>query len=193
MYRDLQTYSGVCAGFALIILLVAGSLVQFPPEAFGLPVSDGSFQAAVEASVVGGVQLQLPAEDAESLQGAFAGSGLHEVLKQLAGLRRTLIFRLPHLFPSVDKGFSQVLVGAGIPFQVWGKKRNRGFYLFLDWDGSPINFIICNPQSVCGGKKTSYIWVYRAVKWLKMVGSWHRLNSFIALGLWLQPVEAVCI
>lgn len=132
MYRALQTYSGVCAGFALIILFVAGSLVQFPPEAFGLPVSDGSFQAAVEASVVRGVQLQLPAEDAESLQGAFTSSGLHEVLKQLAGLRRALVLRLPHLFPSVDKGFSQVLVGAGIPFQDWGKKRNRGFYLFLD-------------------------------------------------------------
>lgn len=116
-YRALQTYSGVCAGFALIILLVAGSLVQFPPEAFGLPESDSSFEAAVEASVVGGVQLQLPAEDTESLQGAFTGSGLDKVLKQLTGLRRTLILSLPHLFPSVDKGFSQVLVGAGIPFK----------------------------------------------------------------------------
>lgn len=75
---------------------MACSLVQFPPEAFGLPVGDGSFQAAVEASVVGGVQLQLPTEDAEGLQGAFTGSGLHEVLKQLAGLRRTLVLRLPH-------------------------------------------------------------------------------------------------
>lgn len=162
MFRALQTYSGVYAGFALIILLVAGSLVQFPPEAFGLPVSDGSFQAAVETSVVRGVQLQLPAEDAESLQGAFTSSGLHEVLKQLAGLRRTLVLCLPHLFPSVDKGFSQVLVLAFLS-RTGERKKNRGFYLFLDWDESPINFIICNPQSVYA-ENTSYIWVYRAVK-----------------------------
>lgn len=130
MFRALQTYSGVYAGFALIILLVAGSLVQFPPEAFGLPVSDGSFQAAVETSVVRGVQLQLPAEDAESLQGAFTSSGLHEVLKQLAGLRRTLVLCLPHLFPSVDKGFSQVLVLAFLSRTGERKKKTEGFICF---------------------------------------------------------------
>lgn len=150
MSRALQTYSGVRAGFALTVLLVAGSLVQFPPEAFGLPVGDGSFQAAVEVPVVQEVQLQLPAEDAEGLQGAFTGSGLHKVLKELAGLRRTLVLSLPHpsyfisLFPSVDRGFSQGLVGAGITFQDWGKKRKRGLYLFLHRDQSAINFMICN-------------------------------------------------
>ncbi len=144
---------------------MACSLVQFSPETFGLPVGDGSFQAAVEASVVGGVQLQLPAEDAEGLHGAFTGSGLHEVLKQLAGLRRTFVLHLPHP-SSVTHSFP---LWTGDSVRGWlvlaflGKEKEERA-LFVSTQGPKCHKCNDLPPTIRMWKKTSYIWVYSAVK-----------------------------
>lgn len=93
------SYPGSLAGSALVVNLVLGPLVQLGPQSLDLPGADCGLQRAVEAAVVQGVQLQLPAQDAEGLQGALAGGRLHKVLKEHAGLRHALVLRLAHLPP----------------------------------------------------------------------------------------------
>lgn len=91
------SYPGALAGFTLVVHLLLSPFVQFCPQSLDLPGTDGSLQGAVEVAVVQRIQLQLPAKDAEGLQGSFTCGCLDKVLKQLAGLGRALVLRLTHL------------------------------------------------------------------------------------------------
>lgn len=88
-------YLGAHTGLASLVLFVGHPLIQLAPQRFGLPGGDFGFQTAVEGAAVGRVQVQLPAEDAEGLEGALTCGGLDEVLKQLPHVV-LLLLRLAH-------------------------------------------------------------------------------------------------
>lgn len=77
----LQAYLNALAGFAFLVLFVAGSLVQLAPKGVGFPAGHRVLQAAVEGAVLQRVKLQVTAHNIESLQGAFTVSRLNKVLK----------------------------------------------------------------------------------------------------------------
>lgn len=77
----LQAYLNALAGFAFLVLFVAGSLVQLAPKGFGFPAGHRALQAAVEGAVLQRVKLQVIAHNTEGLQGAFTVSGLNKALK----------------------------------------------------------------------------------------------------------------
>lgn len=97
-----MTYPDICACSTLLVLLMVGSFIQLGPQCFGLPGGDCCFQTAVEASVISRVKLQLPAQQAESLESAFTRGSLNKVLEELAGLRAPLVLCFTHcsVFPS---------------------------------------------------------------------------------------------
>lgn len=90
------SYPGAIAGCILLVRLVLCPLVQFGPQSLDLPWADGGLQRAVEVGVVQRVQLQLPAQNTESLECAFAGSCLDKCLKEPTGLCHALIFSFTH-------------------------------------------------------------------------------------------------
>lgn len=71
-------------------------LIQLAPQRFGFPGGDFGLQTAVEGAAVGRVQVQLPAEEAEGLEGALTCGGLEEVLEQLPHVV-PLLLHLAHL------------------------------------------------------------------------------------------------
>lgn len=91
------THPCALAGFILVVDLLLCPFVQFSPQGFDFPGADRCLQRAIEVAVVQRIQLELSAENTESLQSPFAGGGLDKVLKKLAGLSRALILRLTHL------------------------------------------------------------------------------------------------
>lgn len=88
-------YLGAHTGLALLVLFMGHPLIQLGPQRFGFPGGDLGLQAAVEGAAVGRVQVQLPAEDAEGLQGALARRGMDEVLEELPHVV-LLVLRLTH-------------------------------------------------------------------------------------------------
>lgn len=71
-------------------------LIQLAPQRFGFPGVDFGLQTAVEGAAIGGVQVQLPAQEAEGLEGALTRGGLDEVLEQLPHIV-PLVLHLAHL------------------------------------------------------------------------------------------------
>lgn len=91
------TYLGAHTGLAFLILFMGHPLIQLAPQRFGFPGGDFGLQTAVEGAAVGRVQVQLPAEDAEGLEGALTCGGLDEVLKQLPHVVLLLLRRAHRL------------------------------------------------------------------------------------------------
>lgn len=89
------SYLGAHTGLAFLVLFMGHPLVQLGPQRFGFPGGDFGLQTAVEGAAVGRVKVQLPAEDAEGLEGALTCGGLDEVLEKLAHVV-LLLLRLAH-------------------------------------------------------------------------------------------------
>ena len=77
-----EAYLRVGACFALLVLLMAGPLVQLGPECLRLPVVELGLELVVEDAAVGGLQLQVVAQLLEGLQRALARARLDEVVEQ---------------------------------------------------------------------------------------------------------------
>lgn len=92
------SYLGAHTGLAFSVLFMGHPLVQLAPQRFGFPGGDFGLQTAVEGAAVGRVQVQLPAEEAEGLEGALTRGGLDEVLEQLPHVV-PLLLHLAHLLP----------------------------------------------------------------------------------------------
>lgn len=74
---------------ALFIVRMGGSLVDFLPELFGLPVVELVLQFAVEVLVVPGVELQVATELSEVLLCLFTCLRLDKTVKKIvAGIDR---------------------------------------------------------------------------------------------------------
>lgn len=80
-----RSHLGVGTGTALLVLLLAGPLVQLGPQRLGLPVVELGLELVVEDAGVGGLDLQVLAELLEGLERALAGGGLDEVVEQDVG------------------------------------------------------------------------------------------------------------
>lgn len=92
------SYLGAHTGLAFLVLFMGHPLIQLAPQRFGFPGGDSGLQTAVEGAAVGRVQVQLPTEEAEGLEGALACGGLDEVLEQLPHVV-PLLLHLAHLLP----------------------------------------------------------------------------------------------
>lgn len=90
------SYLGAHTGLAFLVLFMGHPLIQLAPQRFGFPGGDFGLQTAVEGAAVGRVQVQLPTEEAEGLQGALTCGGLDEVLEQLPHVV-PLLLHLAHL------------------------------------------------------------------------------------------------
>lgn len=93
--RYIFIYLGAHTGLAFLVLFMGHPLIQLAPQRFGFPGGDFGLQTAVEGAAVVRVKVQLPAEDAEGLEGALTCRGLDEVLEQLPHIV-LLLLRLAH-------------------------------------------------------------------------------------------------
>lgn len=123
-----HTYLCAYTGFAFLVLLVTGSLVQFAPQRFGLPAGQSALQVAVEGLMLQRIQLQVCAHDVKGLQGGLTGGRLDEGLKH-PPCPALLIVHLSHpsLCASEDTGslislaLSFCLSGAALLLLSWGR------------------------------------------------------------------------
>ena len=101
-HRGREAYLRVSARPALLVLLLAGPLVQLGPESLGLPVVELGLELVVEDPGVGGLELQVVTQLLEGLQRALARAGLDKVVEQrvradhLDAARRRPSAHVPH-------------------------------------------------------------------------------------------------